>query len=159
MLRKIRARLRKSNAVMLAVYALFVVFPHFAAISHSHPDGNRPHTHGFLSLHDETLKRQILVTLRDGTGLKTVSMPVATQEEAVPVLIPLERGTRGLQPTNFWHTHFQEDPNLLAWGVVLFMVFFIRLLCFRHGFMRQDLPELAAFRAVARGPPRSSFFR
>jgi hypothetical protein len=138
---------------MLAVYVLFVVFPHFAAISHSHPGGNLPHTHSFLSLHDENLKRQILVTLGDGMGLKTVSMPVATKEEVFPPLLPLETGTPGLQPTNFWHTHFQEDPNLLAWGVILNVAFFVLLLRLRSAAGRRVFPELAAFRPLARGPP------
>jgi len=154
MLRKIRALLAKSNGPMLAVYVLFVVFPHFAAISHSHPGGDRPHTHSFMSLQNENLKRQILVTFGDGMGLKTVSMPVATQEEVFPPLMPLEAGTAGLQPTNFWHTHFQEDPNLLALGVLLSIALFVLLLRMRQARVRQILPELAAFRPVARGPPR-----
>jgi hypothetical protein len=160
MLRKIRATLARSNPAMLVVYVLFVIFPHFAAISHSHPGGDRPHTHSYLSLQNENLKRQVLVTLGDGMGLKTLSMPVTTQEEALPPLIPLERGSQGLQPTNFWHTHFQEDPNLLAWSVILGAVIFASPLRLRSALTKQTFPELAAFRALARGPPAlSSSFR
>ena len=136
---------------MLAVYALLAILPHFASLTHTHTGGELAHTHAFLGVHDENLKREILENIGDASGLKTVSV-TEVREESLPQVVPVEQGTHGLRTVNLRHTHFQEDPNLLALGASPALPIILLALRQADSFCLPFVPSLLKFRPIARGP-------
>ena len=143
---------------MLAAYLLFVILPHFAVIAHTHMGGNLHHTHSFQSVQNENLSRGILVALgTSGGGLNLPAVASEPRDEAAPALFPVERGTSALQPLSLWHTHFQEDPNLLAVGVAIAVILSLIALQKLPAFRSPFVPARPQFSPCARGPPAFFF--
>ena len=138
---------------LVILYLLFAIFPHFAAITHTHVGGELPHSHAFLNVHETNLDRKILEILGNEAGTKTVSLPEASVENVSAELVSVERGTQGMRSTVLRHTHFQEDPNLLALGILIAIMLTLMALQKSPAFRSPFIPVLPQFSPSARGPP------
>jgi hypothetical protein len=147
-LERLREGLKRGAVVISATYLFFTVFPHVESVTHVHADGENAHTHGFLSSHDAALERAAWA------ALETAAPREATQETgAVP--LSLESGTIGLRPgrNHQAHTHFQQDPNLLAAALQAPNPALPEPLRIRQLPPPPDVPDRPALNPSARGPP------
>lgn len=152
--RFLKILLQKGRHPLAILYLLFAIFPHVAAITHTHAGGESAHTHAFLNARDNNLDRQTLENLGNVAGTKAISLPPeAPLENVSPGLVSVERGTQGFRSTLLRHTHFQEDPNLLALGILVAIMLTLMALQKSPAFRSPFVPVLPQFSPSARGPP------
>ena len=151
--RKLRSSVTSSRHIWAVAYLFFNAFPHFDALTHSHSHGGAFHTHGFTTSHDLALERAAFAALtNDGSELP---LPTAPSDPEESPHVPIEAGTQGIKAGGslFFHSHYQEDPNLAALGVAAILA--LILLGLIHRMKLPPIPFFArqALNPSARGPP------
>jgi hypothetical protein len=153
-MRRLRRRAGKAGPGLAFAYLFFLLFPHFAAITHSHANDGGAHHHAFLSAHDLVLEREALEAAPQGEPNGELA-PDAV--DPIPdILQTLKIVGPGLVPEAARaHTHFQEDPNLPALALPAYTPAAHASIVPDPETVPEFIPALAILASPARAPPRA----
>jgi hypothetical protein len=150
---RLRRRTGKAGPSLAFAYLFFLLFPHFAAITHTHAQDGRPHHHAFLSAHDLVLER---AALEEAIPQGEPNGELAPEGADPKTLTTVKASGSGITPMpSRAHTHFQEDPNLPALAMAAYASAINSRIVPAPETVPAFVPALAILAAPARAPPRA----
>jgi hypothetical protein len=153
-MRRLRRRAGKAGAGIAFAYVFFLLFPHFAAITHTHTNVGRSHHHAFLSAHDLVLERAALEAAPQGEPNGELASEV-TDLNPRTIRIARTIGPALTAATPRAHTHFQEDPNLPVLALSAYAQAAHATSVPAPETVPEFVPALAILASPARAPPHA----